>query len=279
MSTAVMVTPAQTPDEMRRELQVWIERYGKPPGLIVAHEDAPFGLARAPECKRTGENEAGTEWSGIPVVDLGDLWDGNAGQLFNADDPEDSLEHRASKLGPVEDEPPVEHQALTLAVISAVNLARAREWHRGGLIEANGWNAADWSNAMAGEAGEVCNAVKKLRRLEVGITQAAGPQTRAEALLKIAQELGETFLYLDLLAQALGINLEQAIVDTFNRVSVREGFPHRLEPGGHDRAAVLERTLRELVAACVDEHDFCSLCGKDPHASGCAVAAVQELLA
>ena len=109
--------------------------------------------------------------------------------------------------------------------VSFVNKARALEWHKGGLEE---WSVADWSTAMAGEAGEVCNAVKKLRRIETNTQQANGPRTREEAVTEIAKEIGDTFLYLDLLAQRLGINIEDAIRDTFNRVSEREGFSHRL---------------------------------------------------
>jgi NTP pyrophosphatase (non-canonical NTP hydrolase) len=81
---------------------------------------------------------------------------------------------------------------------------------------------------MAGEAGEVCNAVKKLRRLETRVQQLSGPADRAEALTKIAIEIGDTFLYLDLLAQHLNINLAEAVRDTFNRVSIREGVPDRI---------------------------------------------------
>src|SRR5262245_58799368 len=109
--------------------------------------------------------------------------------------------------------------------VAIINQARPRQWHKGSL---EAWIVADWSNAMAGEAGEVCNAVKKLRRIETGVQQVVGPQTREEAIAKIATEIGDTYLYLDLLAQHLEINIEDAIRDTFNRVSEREGFPHRL---------------------------------------------------
>lgn len=114
---------------------------------------------------------------------------------------------------------------MNIRYISQINLSRALIWHKGGLEE---WSAADWSNAFAGEAGEVCNAVKKLRRIEMRIQQAKGPHTREEAIAKIANEIGDAYLYLDLLAQRLGIDFSTAIIDTFNRVSVREGFPQRL---------------------------------------------------
>lgn len=116
-------------------------------------------------------------------------------------------------------------EELTFQKVSSVSLERALIWHKGGLEE---WSSADWSNAMAGEAGEVCNAVKKMRRIECGIQQAKGPRTLDEAIAEIAKEIGDTYLYLDLLAQRLGINMESAVRQTFNRVSEREGFPQRL---------------------------------------------------
>lgn len=112
-----------------------------------------------------------------------------------------------------------------LAAISAINHRRALRWHPQGLKQ---WSASDWACAMAGEAGEICNAVKKLNRIEGGIQQAKGPQTYEEAIADVAKEIGDTFLYLDLLARRLGINFPRAIADTFNRVSEREGFPDRI---------------------------------------------------
>jgi len=116
---------------------------------------------------------------------------------------------------------------LTFHAVSEVNRARADRWHGGFPDNDDGWTGADWSNAMQGEAGEAGNVVKKLRRIETGIAQASGV-TREELLAKLATEIGDTFLYLDLLAQHYGLDLAQCVVDTFNRVSVREGFPERI---------------------------------------------------
>lgn len=118
--------------------------------------------------------------------------------------------------------------SLTFKEVSRANGDRSHVWHGRG-DPGSAWGVVDWSNAMAGEAGEVCNAVKKLRRIETSLVQKAGPQSREEAIEKIASEIGDTFLYLDLLAQHLGIDIGKAICDTFNRVSVREGFPDRIE--------------------------------------------------
>jgi NTP pyrophosphatase (non-canonical NTP hydrolase) len=116
---------------------------------------------------------------------------------------------------------------LTFAAVSAINRQRAARWHGDPFWE-DGWTGADWSNAMAGEAGETCNVVKKLRRFDFGIRQAEAPDREA-LMAKLATEIGDTFLYLDLLAQFYRLDLATCVVDTFNRVSDREGFPDHIE--------------------------------------------------
>lgn len=141
------------------------------------------------------------------------------------------LNDKARALGRYRSDAQVRRAAMTLETISSVNLDRALVWHPDGL---EGWSVSDWAVAMAGEAGEVCNAVKKLNRIGTEIRQAEGPSDRDAALRAIANEIGDTFLYLDLLAQRLGLRIEDCVSDTFNRVSVREGFPHRLPPEARD---------------------------------------------
>lgn len=122
---------------------------------------------------------------------------------------------------------------MDLRDISAINRRRADRWHHGFPANTDGWSLADWANAMQGEAGEAGNVVKKIRRIETGLRQAeqgtAGDEAmRLILLAKLAMEIGDTFIYLDLLAQAAGLSLQRCVIDTFNRVSVREGFPERL---------------------------------------------------
>lgn len=81
------------------------------------------------------------------------------------------------------------------------------------------WSPNDWGVAMAGEAGEVCNALKKLRRIETGGNTSKDPQTKEDAISDIAKELADTVIYCDLLATRLGISLESSIVNKFNEVS------------------------------------------------------------
>lgn len=74
---------------------------------------------------------------------------------------------------------------------------------------------------MAGEAGETCNAVKKLRRLEDGTNTDKDPQTKIEAIKAIGSELADTIIYCDLLAARLGLDLSVEVQAKFNEVSRR----------------------------------------------------------
>jgi NTP pyrophosphatase (non-canonical NTP hydrolase) len=90
------------------------------------------------------------------------------------------------------------------------------------------WTPAEWACALAGEAGEVCNAVKKLRRLTDGANTAKDPQTAVEAVDAIGKELADTVLYCDLLAARLGLNLGEEVKAKFNEVSRRMNSLERL---------------------------------------------------
>lgn len=119
---------------------------------------------------------------------------------------------------------------LTFAEVAAINRMRCARWHGGFPSNTDGFTGADWANAMQGEAGEAGNVVKKLRRHELGIQQNAESPDKAVLLAKLATEIGDTFMYLDLLAQHYGLHLAACVADTFNRVSEREGFPERIRP-------------------------------------------------
>lgn len=88
----------------------------------------------------------------------------------------------------------------------------------------NAWSVSDWAVAFAGEAGEVLNAVKKLRRHEDGTNTDKDPQTREQCLQEIAWELADTIIYADLLAAHLEIDLGNAVRAKFNRVSMMRNF-------------------------------------------------------
>jgi NTP pyrophosphatase (non-canonical NTP hydrolase) len=111
--------------------------------------------------------------------------------------------------------------------LTAANLSRVQRWHPGFPRDA-AWTGADWSNALCGEVGEAANVVKKLRRYEEGLKGELDP-SEPELLAMLAEELADVVTYLDLLAEYYGINLATAIVEKFNKVSERQGFPERLQ--------------------------------------------------
>lgn len=133
---------------------------------------------------------------------------------------------------------------LTFAELRKVSDERVVRWHGArwryadrdytaahmGMIEVDHWTAADWSNAMNGEAGEAANVVKKLRRIEGGLpgNRKPGDDDRDLLLEKLGAELADTLIYADLLASYYGIDLGAAIVSKFNRVSEELGLPDRL---------------------------------------------------
>jgi len=73
-----------------------------------------------------------------------------------------------------------------------------------------------------GELGEAANVAKKLNRVRDGIT--GNSETPEELRKALADELADTFIYLDLLATSQGIDLQCAIVDKFDRTSRKIGY-------------------------------------------------------
>lgn len=101
---------------------------------------------------------------------------------------------------------------LTFMELRITNLARCEE----SFHSVDGWSPTDWACAAAGEMGEACNLIKKLRRGEdISPTD-------------IGDELADTVIYLDLLAARLNISLAAAVKRKFNIVSDRVGSTVKL---------------------------------------------------
>ena len=86
----------------------------------------------------------------------------------------------------------------------------------------NGWSLSDWMTAVAGELGEAANVAKKLNRVRDGIP--GNDHTPQELKSMLADEIADTFIYLDLLAQSQGIVLQDAVIDKFQRTSRKIGY-------------------------------------------------------
>jgi len=113
---------------------------------------------------------------------------------------------------------------MKLSILRLANVKRCEEVFH----PLASWSPTDWACAMAGEAGEACNAVKKLRRLADGTNTAKDPQTEADALKAIGAELADTIIYIDLLAARLGLDLSVEVQAKFNEVSRRMNSTVRL---------------------------------------------------
>lgn len=110
---------------------------------------------------------------------------------------------------------------LTFNDFSDMNKARC-EHIRGFNHKLNSWSTSDWMTATMGELGEAANVIKKLNRVRDGIP--GNSETEAELKSKLAEEIADSFIYLDLLAQSCGMRMEQIIRNKFHRTSLKIGY-------------------------------------------------------
>lgn len=116
---------------------------------------------------------------------------------------------------------------LDLSAMRPVNVLRAKE----GFKCYDNQPLTYWTTALAGEVGELCNMIKKMQRVEKGGVD-GGSSYSAKDITKemLKEEIGGIAIYLDLLASLLDIDLEEAIIDTFNSKSVKYGFNQFITP-------------------------------------------------
>lgn len=88
------------------------------------------------------------------------------------------------------------------------------------------WTLSDWFTATMGELGEAANVAKKLNRVRDGIT--GNSETPEQLQQMLGEELADTFIYLDLLAQAAGVDLQDAVIAKFNKTSEKIGYKNTL---------------------------------------------------
>lgn len=121
---------------------------------------------------------------------------------------------------------------LTLARLREANSNRQDQWDHA----QHKLSLSYFGNAFAGEIGEVlevvldmvrsgtiaCNTIKKIDRETLGLR---GSRATTEQL---ADELADVIIYMDLLAQKAGINLDEAVIRVFNRKSKELKLKERL---------------------------------------------------
>jgi NTP pyrophosphatase (non-canonical NTP hydrolase) len=87
------------------------------------------------------------------------------------------------------------------------------------------WSSSDWMTAVLGELGEAANVVKKLNRCRDGIP--GNKATEHELRAQLRKELGDVYVYLDLLCQSLGFSVAEAAVEVFEAKSLDIGYPKK----------------------------------------------------
>lgn len=110
---------------------------------------------------------------------------------------------------------------LTFSTLRGANMARLPQFtnrqgqpaHKYG--DGSDWSDAQWLQAVVGELGEYANLKKKIER---GDHEGIPPSSLQRML---ADELADVFIYLDILAFRLGIDVAEAITRKFNEVSRR----------------------------------------------------------
>ena len=93
------------------------------------------------------------------------------------------------------------------------------------------WSLSQWSNAVAGETGELCNIIKKVERGDFHKrkeNQSDNPEfnnayASAQYREEIGKEAADIVIYLDLLCKRENLDLGAEIVKKFNEVSDRVG--------------------------------------------------------
>lgn len=115
--------------------------------------------------------------------------------------------------------------AMTFGQFSQANRQRC-EAQNGFNHPLEGWTSSEWFTAVVGEMGEAGNVIKKLNRCRDGIP--GNKLSESELRDQLRRELGDVFIYLDLMCQSLGFSVADAATEVFNSKSVEIGYPVKL---------------------------------------------------
>jgi NTP pyrophosphatase (non-canonical NTP hydrolase) len=115
--------------------------------------------------------------------------------------------------------------SLQFGVLREANLARMPQFRNAkgeiahSKADGSDWSPAQWLQALVGEIGEYANFRKKVERGDLDLE-------KDRQLL--ADELADAMTYLDILAYQNGIDLGEATISKWNRVSIRCGSTIRI---------------------------------------------------
>lgn len=103
------------------------------------------------------------------------------------------------------------------------SIERGKEWRKKAPKKASKKALRDFAAIeLFGEVGELCNAIKKILRHDMGWVGGTDDTTN------LKEEIGDVAISLDLLAQKYDIDLWEAIIEKFNKTSDKHGFKTKL---------------------------------------------------
>lgn len=130
---------------------------------------------------------------------------------------------------------------LSFKALRHYNRQRDLEFQGRITDEQEEWNIVDRSNELAGEVGELCNMVKKVRRARLGM------QRSDVTIEDIAEEIADIIICVDLFAMDLDIDLNKWVTGKFNRSSEKFGLDTKIPINEQDFEAAVRRDEREKI--------------------------------
>jgi len=115
---------------------------------------------------------------------------------------------------------------FTIRRLQQLSAERDDEWHA--RTHAPQWTILEWAGAMCGEAGEAANVAKKIRRVETDMELRVSTPNIEELRRKLGEECADVLIYLTLLCEKAGVDLELHTQLKFNSVSKEFNFPQML---------------------------------------------------
>lgn len=137
--------------------------------------------------------------------------------------PNDSMEHAQGIHPPLNVKYFRRQKPVTFDQLRERSEIRAIEWRKDSTSAGVTSTIEFATIELAGEVGELCNAIKKKLRAQDGLPGGVTDDTN------IIEELADVVICADLLARKLGINLGQAVVEKFNKTSEKFGFETKWE--------------------------------------------------
>lgn len=110
---------------------------------------------------------------------------------------------------------------VSLEMLQLINKERAEEWpgNENITLEFRGLE-------LAGEAGELCNVIKKLARVRLEIVGTTEGEGRLSEM--VSDEIGDVVICATLIANHLNLSLEECVVNKFNKTSLKHDLKARL---------------------------------------------------